>query len=176
MSSFAGKRVSTSWGVVLRAAHRAGVAIPLNSGRRTLDEQEDLVKQKGLWSPSNPTGAAAPNPNAPHIRVGREDHALDISFPGVLDFQKWLAHQGVNSHRPIAAEPWHLEVLRESDLIALAKKLRDPNAAKRAKLTAELKRIRSVIRERFHGRWSKSPARKRRAESITEWLRKHRKR
>jgi hypothetical protein len=106
------KLVSEQWYVVLQAASDAGIAFQLNSGRRTMRQQQKLVDEKGVWTPSNPTGAALPTPNAPHIRVGREDHALDVSTldGGNSRLTAWLRSEGVRVNHPIQAEPWHLEV------------------------------------------------------------------
>lgn len=167
MADFHGKRVSTTWGIILRNAERKGVLHAINQGRRTMAEQAEFVREKGLWTPSNPTGAARPSPTAPHIRVGREDHALDVNYPQpVLALQKFLSDHGVAARRPIAAEPWHIEAISEKSLIALAKRLKQPS--KRQRLALELKHIRARVREIGH--WT--PARARRAESIKKFLRR----
>jgi hypothetical protein len=73
---FDGKRVSTSWDVALTHARRMGVKFKLDSGRRTMAEQW------GLWRNYRKTGhpvAAFPSPRAPHIRVGRQAHAIDVN-------------------------------------------------------------------------------------------------
>lgn len=169
MAFYAGKRVSYPWYTILRAYEReTGRAVPLNSGRRTRAEQEALIREKGVWSPSNPTGAAAYSPSAPHIRAGRLDHALDIQHPAVLAFIAWAARKGLRLDREIPQEPWHTEASTEANLVAVARKLR---VSKREKLLAELERIRARIRKIGH--WT--PARKRRANSIKNWLKKRRK-
>ena len=106
---FHGKRVSWRWFYVLHAAESDGVQFHINSGRRTMAEQWALVRQKGVWSPGNPTGAAYPSPNAPHIRVGRQAHALDMG-PGKEGLAAWLRRFGARPRFPIAAEPWHMEI------------------------------------------------------------------
>ena len=68
---FDGKKVSTAWDVVLTHARRMGVQFRLNSGRRTMAEQRALVKAKGLWSSSNPHGAARPMPWAPPVTTAQ---------------------------------------------------------------------------------------------------------
>lgn len=168
MSEFHGKRVSTTWGIILRNAERKGVLHAINQGRRTMAEQAEFVRQKGLWSPSNPTGAARPSPFAPHIRVGREDHALDVNFPSpVLALERFLNDHGVATRRPIGAEPWHIEAVSEKALIALAKRLKH-RPTKRQRLALELKHIRARVRQIGH--WT--PARQRRAKSIEKFLRR----
>lgn len=127
MPTFQGKLVSASWKVVLDAAVRDGVHFQLNSGRRTEAEQRALIRQKGVWSPSNPTGAAAYSPNAPHIRVGREDHALDVDTfahdNGNARLTNWLRSKGLRVDHEIPQEPWHMEASSEVALVALAKRL-----------------------------------------------------
>lgn len=125
---FRGKRVSGTWYVILTEAAKS-VVFQLNSGRRTRSEQERLIREKGIWSPSNPTGAAAYSPSAPHIRVGREDHALDVDTGGGGNARltRWLEGQGVTMDHEIGAEPWHMEARSERALRALATRLRARN-------------------------------------------------
>jgi hypothetical protein len=66
---------------------------------------------------------AFPNPNAPHIRVGRQAHAIDVQTPGETALQKHLEFHGLHPTNPVPGEAWHLEV-PEGELKALAKKLR----------------------------------------------------
>lgn len=124
-TTFQGHRVSQAWGVVLPVVAER-VRFRLNSGRRTKAEQEHLVAQKGVWSQSNPTGAAAYSPSAPHVRAGREDHALDIDTnvgDGEAGVQRELARLGLRTENEIGAEPWHLEAVSEAALLALAARL-----------------------------------------------------
>lgn len=134
MAYFRGKRVSRRWRRVLTAAEKAGVKFTLNSGRRTLAEQRDLYRRY-----LNGTGnlAAYPNPNAPHIRVGRQAHALDVDTldGGESRLQRWLEKHGVRVSNPVRGEPWHLEV-PEKDLRRLARKIR-----KRRKKAKRIKRV-----------------------------------
>src|SRR5215207_5152933 len=80
--NYYGKRVSRRWNRVLRAADRAGVKFHLTSGHRTMREQWALYNQNmqspGVPKPGRPL-TAFPSPNAPHIRIGRAAHALDIN-------------------------------------------------------------------------------------------------
>jgi hypothetical protein len=73
------------------------------------------------------TLAAFPSPNAPHIRVGRQAHAIDVNSldGGENRLQAWLRHQGVRAENTVAGESWHLEV-PEADLKRLAARLTDP--------------------------------------------------
>lgn len=126
MGTFQGKNVSDDWEVVLEAAWEDGVRFALNSGRRTRAEQERLIREKGVWSPSNQTGAAAYSAQAPHIREGLDAHALDVDVEdhnGNARLMAWLRKRGVYARRPIAAEPWHMEI-SEDALHRLAKALR----------------------------------------------------
>lgn len=128
--TFRDKRVSESWLVVLTEAAKH-VSFKLNSGRRTRAEQEALIRQKGVWSPSNPTGAAAYSPSAPHIRAGREDHALDVdtSGGGNAKLSDWLHRQGLSVDHEIQAEPWHMEARSESSLKSLASRIKARNVS-----------------------------------------------
>src|SRR4051794_33661847 len=78
-------RVSRRWRTVPRAADRAHAAFHVDSGHRTLREQARMFRQNmhfvgGRWvpKPGHPL-TAFPSPNAPHIRVGRANHALDVN-------------------------------------------------------------------------------------------------
>lgn len=119
MASFRGYRVSTYWKVVLDAAEKAGVQFTVQSGKRTMAEQWRLYRNPPAGTPL----VAYPSPNAPHIRVGRQDHALDQG--GGL--AAWLRKQGVRVSFPVPGEPWHLEA-NGADLKRLYKKLRNPFA------------------------------------------------
>lgn len=129
MPTFQGKRVSTYWKVVLDAAWKDGVRFQLNSGQRTMAEQRALVATKGLWSPSNPQGAAAPSAHAPHIREGRQDHALDVDTfahgGGEAKLQRWLEGHGMKVRNTVPGEPWHMEI-SAADLSKLYRKFKDP--------------------------------------------------
>lgn len=123
--TYAGKRVSYAWTVILPVVAER-VTFRLNSGRRIRAEQERLIREKGLWSSSNPTGAAPYSPRAPHIRAGREDHALDIDQfvgDGEAGVQAELARLGLETRNPISAEPWHLEPESEGALLLVAARL-----------------------------------------------------
>ena len=111
---YQGKRVSKYWRVVLLAAQDAGVKFQLNSGQRTLAEQQNLVNRLGVWSPSNRKGAARPNRNAPHIRQGQQHHALDVDTfaqsNGNARLAAWLRSEGIKVMYTVPGEPWHMEV------------------------------------------------------------------
>jgi hypothetical protein len=122
---FDGRKVSTSWDIVLTHARRMGVHFTLDSGRRTMAEQWRLVREKGVWSPSNPHGAARPTPWAPHIRVGLQAHAIDVNSldGGENRLQRWLAREGLHPRNTVPGESWHLEV-GERELRRYAKRVR----------------------------------------------------
>lgn len=109
---FDGGQVSAEWHVVLTAARRAGVVFELDSGHRTMAQQQRLVDQKGVWSPSNPHGAARPSATAPHIRDGRIDHAIDVNqLDGGADrLDAWCTHAGSPLDNTVPPEPWHKEI------------------------------------------------------------------
>jgi hypothetical protein len=104
-----GKRVKLYWWVVLTAAKDAGVRFTLTSGNRTMAEQRELRRRY-----ENGTGnlAAKPSPLAPHIRVGRQDHAIDVDSlnGGETRLQRWLESEGVKPTNPVAGESWHMEL------------------------------------------------------------------
>lgn len=85
--------------------HHDHVLYNVNEGHRTWDRQEQLVREKGVWSPSNPTGAARPSKNAPHIWTDRPNHACD--FDNAAGVREAARKRGVTINFPIVAEPWH---------------------------------------------------------------------
>jgi len=120
---FQGVNVSTSWDTVLTHAQRMGVQFKLNSGRRTMREQLYLYRNRG--KPGFANVVAFPSPNAPHIRVGRQAHALDVDThrAGETHLQQFLAKEGLHPRNTVRGEPWHLEV-GERELRAYAKRVR----------------------------------------------------
>jgi hypothetical protein len=125
---FQGKKVSTSWDTVLTHAQRMGVQFTLNSGRRTMAEQWFLWRNRG--KPGYANVVAFPQPNAPHIRVGRQAHAIDVDTHagGETHLQKFLEKEGLHPRNTVAGEPWHLEV-GEAELKAYAKRIRSRQKA-----------------------------------------------
>lgn len=131
---FKGKRVSVAQYYIFmecerRLANRGGV--PLNSGHRSMSEQAALVRRKGLYNATtNPHGAAWPNRNAPHIWVGRANHAVDIDqFAGagidaVLTTIRTMCAQAnipFGWRKTVSTEPWHVQELNEANVIALGR-------------------------------------------------------
>jgi TP901 family phage tail tape measure protein len=88
-------------------ARAAKTAIHVTSGGRSLAEQSALVRSKGLYGPNNRTGAAAPSPNAPHVR----GIAADIS-PGRERFGGIASRFGLGFTVP--GEPWHIQLLDDA--------------------------------------------------------------
>lgn len=95
---------AAAWQRMVAAAAADGVTIGLVSAYRTYQEQQALVDDLGLWSPTNP-GAAAP---------GTSNHGLGLAVdvdrrnPGTMD---WL-NQNAERYGWVANvsnEPWHFE-------------------------------------------------------------------
>jgi hypothetical protein len=122
---FDGHRVSEAWFHVLTAARRDGVHFVLNSGQRTMAEQQHLY---GLYRAGKGNLAAKPSPTAPHIRVGRQDHALDVRWDdgGRERLQRWLRSKGVETALTVPGEPWHVEAISTAALLAAGERLRPP--------------------------------------------------
>jgi hypothetical protein len=118
-----GKTVSREWAAVLTAAARE-VAFRLDSGHRTMAEQQVLFNHfLAVGSPL----AARPSASAPHIRLGRIDHAIDVDSlaGGAKRLAIWLHGKGAHPTFPVPGEAWHIE-LPAAELAALARKLSDP--------------------------------------------------
>jgi hypothetical protein len=133
---FDGSKVSSDWDDVLTHARRMGVDFHLNSGRRTMREQWALFGQnmrrvgvRWVQRPGRPL-TAFPSPNAPHIRVGRQAHALDVQTPGETNLQRYLRREGLHPVNDVAGEPWHLTV-GERELRAYARRIRGRRRRKR---------------------------------------------
>jgi lysozyme len=141
MAKFDGKRVSRPWKRILTEARAHGVRFLLTSGRRTMAEQTRLFHQNmqlvgGRWvrRPGRPL-TAFPSPTAPHIRVGRIDHALDVNAldGGENRLQAWLSQHGVLSTNPVSGEPWHLEA-PAGDLRRLADRIQREHEKERDRI------------------------------------------
>jgi hypothetical protein len=136
-SSFRGVPVSRAHRIVLTAAAEAGVRFDVNDGRRTLAVQAARIAKHGLWSPSNPTGAAPARQSSPHVKYGRAHHALDVDqftapVGGQLRLAAFYRRRGVPVAFNVPTEAWHLDVLSEAALMAAARRLEpapDPFAA-----------------------------------------------
>jgi hypothetical protein len=118
-----GKTVSREWAAVLTAAAH-DVAFVLDSAHRTMGEQQRLYDNYLRFG--RPL-AARPAANAPHIRLGRFDHAIDVNAldGGAARLAAWLRRTGAQASFPVPGEPWHIEV-PAADLGRLAGRLSDP--------------------------------------------------
>lgn len=116
-----GKRVSVSHAVVLAGYEKAsGRTIYINQGRRTLREQGAFYATYLRYG--RPL-AARPYPGAPHIKYGKEHHALDINddvASGVAGYYRGL---GIPVAFNVRGEPWHMDTLDEAALKRAAAKL-----------------------------------------------------
>lgn len=121
---FDGELVSLPWAAVLTAMRKDGVLFNVNEGHRTLARQTWFYQCMLSKRCNNGNLAAFPSPNAPHIRSGRVDHAVDFSNPEQV--MTWLTTHGMHPTRPAGTgsrwEPWHIEV-PASDLRSAAKRL-----------------------------------------------------
>lgn len=120
--SIDGRRVSRDWWHVLRGAELDGVAFVLNQGRRTLAEQAAFYARylRDGWPL-----AAKPTPWAPHVRAGRQDHALDVAtLDGGMDrLRAWLHAHGVTTTLTVRGESWHVEANDAAALHRLARRI-----------------------------------------------------
>jgi hypothetical protein len=109
MPTFDGNNVSAEWNVVLLAARADGVRFRLNDGRRTMAEQ---WARYNVYRRYGHPIAAFPSPTAPHIRLGRPDHALDINaLDGGADrFDRWCTECGFPLDNTVRSEAWHKEI------------------------------------------------------------------
>ena len=123
-------RLSNAHYVVCTEAIRRGIIIPsdLNEGRRTLSEQWQFYRNQ-------PPLAAFPSPNAPHIKVGRENHDLDVN--SYNNAAKRLANfyesLGIDVSFCVGGENWHICVHSEAQLkeaAAQIKRRRDREVSK----------------------------------------------
>lgn len=113
--SIDGEIVSALWYTFLTESRKDGVHSVVNEGKRT------MVRQKFFWD-CGPSGccccnncnlAARPSPFAPHIRVGRPDHAIDSDE--MDDLIRYGSSHGVSIRLTVPGEPWH----GEADLMGL---------------------------------------------------------
>jgi GH25 family lysozyme M1 (1,4-beta-N-acetylmuramidase) len=123
---FHDRRVSASHLALLEEAERRGIIDRINSGRRSMADQWRLVREKGIYHPTrNPDGAALPTPNAPHIWVGRENHAIDADAPQpVGKLAAFYRDMGVPVSFEVSTEAWHFRPPDEQALIHAAGSLR----------------------------------------------------
>ena len=103
-----GESVSEQWWVLLRDLRRAGVWFRVNEGHRTWERQQYFWD---LYLSGRGNIAARPSHNAPHIRTGRFDHAIDFqNAAGVIQAAR---RRGVYLYLSVAGESWHVEADRD---------------------------------------------------------------
>lgn len=124
MATFQGKRVSRQWKRVLDEAAKH-VKFTLDSGRRTMLEQTALWRAF-LKRGKRPPLVAFPNPNAPHIRVGRQNHCLDVNQldGGAQRLAAYLSKHGVHVVFNVRGEPWHMDPVNARELRSFYIRLR----------------------------------------------------
>lgn len=144
---FDGELVSAEWhGLLVDLRYVDRVQFYLTEGKRTKARQQELLNEKGLWSPANPFGAAAVSDTAPHIRTGRKDHALDLirakgAAGGTPQAMLNAAQKrGVTLKKTVPTEDWH----READLGELER-----YRARRTVRIRDLRRRVGAARERY---------------------------
>lgn len=123
---FDGEALSVPWHRLLTAARRAGAWDGhLNEGHRTMARQQWLYDHRGRSDLGIGSTVARPSPNAPHIRSGRKDHAVDVTdSQALIDY---AARKGIRLERTVRGESWHLEPRSpdwEAKAAALDSKLR----------------------------------------------------
>lgn len=143
-----GKRVSHSHAVLLSAYERkVGHAVYINQGARTIAEQTKfwLNYLRNGWPL-----AARPWGGAPHIKWGKENHALDINdgvVDGVAAFYRSL---GVPVSFNVPGEPWHMDPTDEAKLLRAANRLDDkvnnPVIRKGSTMRSDIKRLQRLLR------------------------------
>ncbi len=110
---FDGELVSREWATFLSAARQAGVDFEVNEGHRTFARQAYFRRCYECQCCNNGNLAARPSCNAPHIRCGRIDHAIDSDEAARL--ASYGDRHGVHLKWTVRGEPWHVEA-SEADL------------------------------------------------------------
>lgn len=105
---------------MLAAYERSHGTIYVNQGRRTIAEQAAFYAHYLRYG--RPL-AAKPFLGAPHIKYGKEHHALDIN-DGVVDgVANFYRSQDVPVAFNVPGEPWHMDTLDEAALKRAAARL-----------------------------------------------------
>lgn len=121
-----GKRVSYSHGVLLRHYEQTKKRkLHINQGRRTIAEQTRFWNAWQRFKRGGPPAplAAFPAPGAPHIKNGKEHHALDIDDGVVDEVAEFYRELDVPVAFNVPGEPWHMDTLDEAKLISAAAKI-----------------------------------------------------
>src|SRR4051812_1490058 len=112
-----GEQVSTQWAALLHDIRTEDhVSFRVNEGHRTLARQSYFWN---LYRSGRGNLAAFPSPNAPHIRNGRFDHAID--FNNAEGVRRAAERRGVTLRRTVRGEEWHMEA-NAKELAAYAAK------------------------------------------------------
>lgn len=105
--SIDGELVSEDWFIFLTAARQAGVKYHINEGHRTFARQLYFWNCYKSGKCNNGNLAAFPSNNAPHIRTGREDHAIDSDdLQNIINYGR---QNIVTISRTVPGESWHGE-------------------------------------------------------------------
>lgn len=141
-----GKRVGGDHYVILRAYEaKYGVPAQVNQGRRTIAEQTAFwLHYLRYGSPL----AARPWGGAPHIKWGKNNHALDINAGDRAGQSRHVAAFYRSLGIPVAfnvpSEAWHMDTLNSAALALAAARLRRSPTLKlgsRGKHVKALKRL-----------------------------------
>jgi hypothetical protein len=103
-----GELVSLPWKTALVHMERRSGPNNVNEGKRTIARQTYFWNCYQCQCCNNGNLAARPSPVAPHIRVGRLDHAID--FADGARAEQDLKALGINAWRTVPGEAWHVEV------------------------------------------------------------------
>lgn len=110
---FHGKRVSKSHYALLVEAESRGIISRINQGRRTIAEQWGFYR---IYKRDGWPVAAFPSPSAPHIKWGREHHAIDANDGPVDALAAFYRSLGIPVAFNVSGEPWHMDTLNEAAL------------------------------------------------------------
>lgn len=142
--------------VICTEAIRRGVIEPedLNEGRRTLAEQWHFYRNQ-------PPRAAFPSPNAPHIWVGRNNHAIDgNSMNGAVQrLAQFYRGLGINVVFNVPGENWHFQPTSGVQLRVVANKIlqqRDKAVLKKGERDTQIKFFKHQLHF-LHDRNTKRP-------------------
>lgn len=107
--------LSRQWATIVRVYNeQRRTHLEILEGHRTMERQRFFWNcgPNGCCCCNNCNTAAFPSDQAPHIKTGRPDHAVDIAIGQVQDFVNWASTRGLQPRRVVAGEPWHVELDR----------------------------------------------------------------
>lgn len=140
-----GERVSKEWYTVLIDMRGAGVRFNVNEGHRTMARQRYFWD---LYRSGRGNLAARPSPWAPHIRVGRIDHAIDFSNDAAV--LAWLNARGLNAKRTVRGESWHIEVPAAKLRAYHAKHNRELPTLRRGQTGRSVRKLKRILRKNWN--------------------------